>query len=381
MRAPERITELLTVQLCLIAFLLGTGANSTAAEDRSETILENPSAWIRTIDPKLWGGYKDNVLLANRNTVESPFAAAGLDLTMYRLPLNGWEMLFLATGEYIRYVDAPQVQEEALAIAQGQVKKEVGSGWKPGISADYLYFNQVFDASTFEDELLAIQVEAHEFTLRPSLAKQLAANLDFELELVASRQIFQEFIDNYWEIGPKLTLDYEFKKGSDLSLSYQFTDRIHDDRETRDSEGLLQPGTDLRFYQHDLSSSWRRTWDQSGHWRTTARLGLRRNEDSGGGFYNYWRPQASVQLRYRAETWEARLEGRFTHYWYDRERIGLRGSPLRRKTYVTMGFRGEKNLMDSMKVFAQYEYERAISNLTIDAYDVNTVSAGVEWVF
>ncbi|MFO1501413.1 MAG: hypothetical protein U1G07_23995 [Verrucomicrobiota bacterium] len=343
--------------------------------------LRLPSPWVKTIDARVWSGYADNVLLGNQKSVESPLLAAGLDLTFYRVPLNGWEFVFVSSGEYIRYLTAAEVHQEATAIVQGQVKKSFGQGWQTGLSADYIYFNQVFDASTFEDELQAIPVEAHGVTITPFLGRQIGTDTRLELSLPVTRQFFREFIDDYWEVGPKLTLTRDLGQGGDLALSYQFLDRIHDTRQIRDADGRIESGRILSFYEHELAASWRKYWDGERHWRTSSRLMLRRNEDNGGGFYDYWRPQFTQQIRYQAPSWEVRAEGRVAYYHYDRERIAGLDSPHREKTYLTVSLRGEKSVFKSVKLFAQYEYERALSNLHIDTYEANTYSAGIDCEF
>lgn len=375
----DRTHRSLGLGVCVIALLLQCPPRISGEEVDELKDLALPSLWVRTFDPRLRVGFKDNVLLSNRNPVESPFGALGLDLTLYRLPVDGWEYLLLTSGDYVRYFDAGSVNEEALALAQGQINRTFGQGWKLALSAEYLYFNQVFDASTFADELLAIKVEAHSMSLRPSVSKELRQGWRLEAGIAATRQLFQEEIDDYWEFGPKITLHHEPGSRTDLSLSYQFVDRLHDSREPRDEEGLFVPGETLRFYQHDFTLDWRQFWDERRRWRSATKLGLRRNLDNGGGYYDYFRPQVSEQIQFRGKTWEVRAEAKLTYYYYDRERTDVPGSSYREKTYVLVNLRGEKLVTKSMKLFAEYEHEQALSNLKIDTYRVNTVSAGLEW--
>jgi hypothetical protein len=41
----------------------------------------------------------------------------------------------------------------------------------------------------------------------------------------------------------------------------------------------------------------------------------------------------------------------------------------------------EKKLSESFKLFAEYEYEQALSNILYDQYAVNRVWGGIEWEF
>jgi hypothetical protein len=340
-----------------------------------------PSLWVKSVDLRLWSGYKDNVLLSDRNQIGSPFVAGGLDLMFYRLPVNGWEYLILSSSEYWRYLSASKVDQEATAIAQAQVTKTLAERWKLGLAGEYVYFNQVFDSSAFPDLFSSVQVQGHSFTLRPSLRRDLDRGYRLELEVPVNRQEFDQFIDDYWQTGPMFTFGREFGNKSDLSLTYQFDDRFHDTREARDDAGLLEPGRKLQFSQHELALNGRQFWDPGRHWRTLSKLSLQRNEDNGGGYYDYWRPQLSEQLRYQAATWELRAEARISYYHYDRQPIANLGSPTREKTYLRFNLRAEKTLRKSLKAFAQFEHEEALSNLDIDRYSANTFSAGIDWEF
>jgi hypothetical protein len=321
------------------------------------------------------------VLLSELHVVGSPFIAGGLDLTLYRIPVDGWEYLFLSSGDYVRYFDVSAVPHEATAIVEGQVTKTLGQSWKLGLTAEYVYFDQVLDSSVFPEVFTSVPVQGNGFTIRPSLRKDLGQGYRLELEVPATRQIFDQFIDNYWEAGPKLTFDKEYGRKSDLAISYQFTDRLHDTREARDTAGDLLAGSRLEFYMHELAVAWRQHWGYALHWRTQTKIALQRNWDNGGGYYNYWRPLVSEQLRYQRPSWEVRAEARVSYYNYDHELIGLPGSPTREVTYLRFNLRAERTLFKSLKGFVQYEHEQALSNQLLDRYTANTVSAGVDWEF
>jgi hypothetical protein len=209
----------------------------------------------------------------------------------------------------------------------------------------------------------------------------LSRHSRLELELPGTRQFFNEFIDDYWEAGPKTTLTRTLGTRGDLAASYQFSQRWHDSREAREPDGELQLGTRLHFYQHEVVFHWRQHWDSAKRWRTTTKLSLQRNEDNGGGYYDYLRPQFNQQVRYRAEKWEVRADARLSYYHYDHQRTDGPESPRREKIYLRLGLRGERALTKTLKLFAQYDYERAVSNLDIDEYTVNTVFAGLDWEF
>jgi hypothetical protein len=378
---PAANRDFLALQWGILALLLLSFPVVCPCWSAESDLQEIPSLWVKDFEVRAWSGYKDNILLGNHNIVSSPFVAGGLDLTVFRLPVGDWEYLFTSSADYIRYLSASEVHQEATALAQGQIKRSFGEGWKSSLSAEYLYFNQVFDNSILGTELVALPVEGHTVTMRPGISKEIGRGYRLELELPATRQIFGEFIDGYWELGPKFVFGREFGRKSDLAFSYQFVDRWHDTREAREADGTAIPERKLEFYQHELTAAWRQYWDEARQWRTLTRLSLLRNEDNGHNYYGFWRPQVSEQLRYVAKTWELRTEAKLAYYKYDNERIGETNSPLREKTYLRLSVRGEKTLVKSLRVFGQYEYERAISNLDFDRYTVHVFSAGFNWEF
>ena len=375
---PARYLLGCSILLFILTILPAWGAAESLDLDQD---LQLPSAWVKTFDTRLWSGYKDNVLLGAQNPVDSSFLAGGLDMTFFRLPIDNWEYLFLSSLEYLHYFSAPEVDQEVIALAQAQAKRTFGEHWKAGLSAEYVYFNQVFDASTTEDDLFAVQVEGHGFTLRPGLTRDLPRNFRLDLELPATRQLFAEFIDDHWEFGPKLVFGHETPRKRALSLGYQFSNRIHDSREARDDEGVLRAGRGLQFHQHEISAVWRQFWGAERRWRTVSKASVQRNEDNGGGYYNFWRPQFSQQIRYQAPAWEVRAETRLSYYRYDQQHVDELDSAIREKAYLRTSIRAEKLLVKTWKLFAQYEHERAISNLDLDEYQVNMVSGGMSYEF
>lgn len=380
MRRPNR--TLILVLAALISHAVARPARgeeslSEAFQAEDEPL---PSLWARTSDFRLWSGYKDNVLLGNENQIASPFLSGGLDLMWVRLPIDSWEALFLVSGDYTRYLDAREVDQEVNVLAQAQFKKSFDGGWKAGLSTEYVYFNQVFDNSIVSTQLVALPLEGHGLTVRPSFSRTLGS-YRLELELPATRQWFGQFVDNYWEFGPKLTFGREYGHKSDLAVYYAFNNRLHDTRQARNAAGDTDLDRGLQFRQHEFAAVWRHQWDEAGHWRSTTRLSLQLNEDNGEGFYDYLRPLIAEQLRYRSGQWELRAEARFSYYSYAEQRVEDLDSALRHKAYLRFNLQGERSLTKNVKVFLEYEHERALSNLSIDQYKVNTIAAGVHLEF
>jgi hypothetical protein len=375
MRAIKRQLRHIICGLSLASFLSGF---TSAAQDSE---LTPPSLWLQSHEIRTWSGYKDNVLLGHRNTVGSPLVAGGLDLMFFRLPAEGWEYMFLGSAEYTHYFAAGEVEREATAFVHGQVKRTFADGWRSGLSGDYFYFDQVFDSTVYQEEPGAIHVQGHSFVARPSAGKDLGGNYSLDFELPVTRQVFAEIIDDYWELGPKLILARRYGRKSSFSGSYQLNQRWHDTRERRDAHGQIEQGDPLEFTQHEIALHLRHFWGSDQRWRAVTRLSFQRNLDNGGGYYDYVRPQISEQIRFQAEGWAASVEGRLSHYSYDRQRIADSLSAKRDRTLARVILRGEKSLSSSWKTFAQYEHEKAWSNLQLESYTAHTVLAGISLEF
>ena len=103
--------------------------------DTLDTTLEEekpPANWIKSLDLRGWSGYKDNILLENRNIVSSPLVAGSSDFTLFRLPVDGWECVFLTSAEYVRYLSSSEVTHEATVIAQAKRRRHLGMAGRSG---------------------------------------------------------------------------------------------------------------------------------------------------------------------------------------------------------------------------------------------------------
>lgn len=372
-------TLLLAGKVLSVAWLL-LSVESAGQSTNDLPDLEPIPVWTSAHNVRLWSGYKDNVLLGNDPVEESPFLGGGLDLTWLRLPDSGTEVTLFMSGDYIHYLDADEVDREVLFISQGDVKKPLGEKWTIGNSVQYLYYDQVFDASTIEREFATIQVQGQTIGIEPSVRRSFNERYWLELQMEVSRQLFRRLLDDYWEAGPEIILGREYGNRSDLTLSYEVQKRYYDTRVTRTELG--QPlNDDLELFRHKLELSSRHYWDEKRRWRTVVKGILDRNEDNGGGYYDYWRYGLSAQLRYQAKSWRLEGESRFSYYDYDVQPVSAADLTSREKTLWLFGVRAQKDITDRLALFARYEHERSLSNLELDEYKVNTVFTGIDWNF
>lgn len=363
--------------------LAGEGDQDTQVPDLDERELAAlmqdtvPSPWSTAGDVRAATGYRDNVQLSSVNPLGAPFLSGGGDFMLNRLPLDGTAVSVFASADYTHFLDAPQADPESLALARGEVKRDLGAGCTGGLAGQYVFMNQVFDVSATEAELSTVTAKGSTLTLTPSAAVNLGRNWKLETTLDGSRQLFSAPLDDYWELGPSLKFAKTFVAGSDCWLGYRFTRRWYDDRAPLDADGLAMPGL-LEFDLHELEFRSKFAWDAKRRWTSQLRFGLRWTEDNGGGYFDNLRPLVGVRVGYRAERWQVWAEVR--GYWYDypTQRSDGPDSALRRKTDLNVTARGEYRLLKKLVAFAQYDRESAFDNAPSADYDANTVTAGVE---
>src|SRR3989442_134003 len=160
--------------------------------------LQPLSIWDKNVSLRFGGGYKDNLLLANTGATVSGFVATGLDLMVVRLPTDGLQFYFFLNGEDIRYLSGESVDKEQSLIAVSQVKKDFADNWRVGLENQYIYQDQVFDASTTETNR-TVRARGHGLSTRPTIRREFSKNTWLELGFGVNRQYFKAPLDDYWE--------------------------------------------------------------------------------------------------------------------------------------------------------------------------------------
>ena len=336
-----------------------------------------PSFWSADGTLRTTGGYRDNVLLSPFNPVSAPLVGVGADLLVNRLPADGTEVTLLATGDYTVFLDAPEAEPEALALAQAGVSRELGSRWKCGLAGEYVFLHQVFDVSVTEAELSSVTARGHTFTLTPSGSLDLGRGLGVSTECDGTRQLFPEPLDNYWELKPLVALTKGYPGGVDFRLGYRFGARWYDTRAPLDAEGDPLPGR-LDFAAHEVELRPTVFWDAARHWRTQFRLGWLENSDNGGGYFDFTRLAAGAQVQYQSGPWTFRVEGQARWYSYPVQRSDGPDSSLRERTDLAGLVRGEFKVSRKLRLVVQYERDASQDKAPDASYDANGLTAGVE---
>jgi hypothetical protein len=361
-----------------LAMIWPGGAVAKAAEPATnEFIPDLPNLWVRDVELRASVGYKDNLTLSRTATEKSVLIGSGADVTIARLPLDGKQFTFLLSVDDTRYPQGNQVTHEDLVVALAQFKTDLSQSWRLGLDGRYVYQDQVVDTSIIETNLTATLIRGHGLALMPNVRWTFTRDTWLELSGTAQRQFYREPLDDYWEDGPKLMLGRDYGHRSSLTLAYSWNRRDYDTREQISLSGTNLPGTELRFFQHDVEFAWRHNWDARRRWRTSTRLGFQANADNGPGFYDYRRYLVAQQLRYVAPGWELKVQGRVSYYDFDAQRVSATDPELRQKAIVSASLRGQKRLGKHWSLFAEYEYEQSLSNRSLDEYRANRVAAGL----
>lgn len=370
------------VGLVFCAFLATSAFSAEpSSSSTNEFIPETPSLWFQSVELRMSSGYKDNLLLDRTASEQSGFIASGLDWTVGRLPLDGRQFNFLLSADDTRYLQGRAVDHEDFVAAVAQFKLDASPAWLVGVDARYVYQDQVVDTSVTETNLASTLVRGHGVAVLPNVRWTFARNTWLELAGTAQRQLLDAPLDDYWEGGPRLTLGHDYGRRSSIALSCAFNHRAYDTREQVSLTGTNLPGTALGFDQIDVDLAWRQNWDPRRRWRTATRLGFQQNADNGPGFYDYRRYRVAEQVRYVAATWEVKAQAQALFYDFQHQTVDTTSSNLREKAIVNLDLRAEKTICKHLKLFAEYEYERSLSNRAVDEYHANKIFGGAAWEF
>lgn len=159
--------------------------------------------WDLSVDVRGGVGYNDNVLLGPNHPERSAFWQTGLDLFLFRLPTDGREFSLMVFGEDIRYFSAQNTSQEQLYFGRAQIRRRESGKGSAHLAVEYLYQNQILDASTTEFDLTIVPARGHTVTLEPGWSWSLGKGGELEVELPASRQWYEQPLDSYWEAGPR----------------------------------------------------------------------------------------------------------------------------------------------------------------------------------
>jgi hypothetical protein len=341
------------------------------------------SLWDESFALRTGAGYKDNVFLNDTPTRGSPFFINGLDATVFRLPVDGWEYSFFMTGDDTRYWRNIGVDSEDLWLGGARIQKSIGDFWEAGSSLSYAYAAQVLDLLTSEGlpSRTPTKVIGNTISLRPYARRTVGTNYWVELQAEATRQFYGQPAFSYWRAGPKIILGRSYGYRSDIALSYAVMDQPFDTEPRAASDGSPLAGPNLAYLAQKVELLWRHHWDAKRVWESTTRVGFDSIADNGSGYFNYFKYGCSEQLDYHAHGWTVTAMASFQYYDYPHQTADDPALDKLYETGVTLNLHVERNVTKWLKLFAEYEFEHTFSNDSVEEYAVNTVKGGLLWEF
>jgi hypothetical protein len=363
-------------------------AEPAALTNSFELIPENEALWKESL---LWDkdvvlrtgvGYKDNVLLAPSGGEGSGFVSSGLDLTLFRLPLDGWEFNLTMVGEDVRYFRKPAgLSGEDLFLSSAQLQRYFRSAWRVGLEVRYSYVDQVLQEVLSVGGFRTIEAKGNTLGVRPFVRRELSTNWWVQLEAPLARDWWQAPLDASWKWGGQAGLGFSYGTHSQVVLEGGGSYLPHDEWLARDPAGIELTGKKLALWREVAELKWDQHFGAKEHWSTVSRLGFTHSRDNGGGFYDFNRYYVSQELRYHTSDWELKGSAGFSYYQFPVQTIATPPAPTLHLGTFHVNFRAERRIYKSFRSFATYEFEQTDSNDPASQYAYHLWAGGVSWEF
>jgi len=345
-------------------------------------LMQGISVWDFSSNLRLGGGYKENVTLSAFTEESSPFIATGLDFMAIRVPLaeDGVEVTMFGALDDRRYLDADAVDSEQSGLFNVSFEKSLAESWRLETDFRVIYIDEMYDASLTEDDIGTVQVVGKQVSLEPVLRRELPANTWLEVEAEVTRQYFAEPLDDYLEVGARVSGGVDYGYRSELSFYAAMSRRNYDTRSQRDEVGFYMPDTDLGYDRPERGIEWVHYWDNERRFRMRTRYSILENEDTGSGYFDYRRNRISHNWRFRTAPWSISATVRKASYEYDLQR-SANFSNLRQRAdlswEISVGYEYNEHLTFQLG----YEQESINSNVPQDEYRYRISSAVIDWEF
>jgi hypothetical protein len=345
-------------------------------------LLQEYSVWDFSTNLRLGGGYKENVTMSAFSDESSGFAATGFDLIGMRLPMDdsGVEATIFGAFDDRRYFDAPSVDAEQTGLINASLEKSLGESWILKTDIRLIYIDEMFDASLTEEKIGNVQVVGKQFSLEPALRWNLPGNTWLELKPEISRQYFVEPLDDYLEAGGRLSVGIDYGYRSELLVYSANVRRDYDNRSKHDEIGFYIPDTELSYDRPERGVEWTHFWDSNRRFRMRTRFSILENQDSGTGYFDYFRERLSHNWRVQVESFSLSATIRKATYDYDLQRsMDELNTRFRTDSSIELSLEYEHN--ENLTFQLGFEQESIQSNVPQDEYRYRVFTAGLYWEF
>lgn len=316
-------------------------------------------------------GRRSNVLFASDLLAEDR-ALYGMDaeFMFWGFNYDGHRLTFYNYFEHLGYLGEGQADKEQIAISSFNYELPVYEDHKAYLDVGYLYQDQVFDVSSSEADLFTLKAAGHRFSVGTGWKKKFGENWTAQAGIWGERQLFIEPLDDYWQFGPTARIEWNPKDRQRIRLRARYENRDYDTRNE------VITGTPLRFKRFETELEWKYDLDSIGNWWTRLDLGYRRNEDNGGGFFDYHRYAVEPSIGYTDEIWDLELGYTWRKYMYDMQFFGIDQIERRDSIlFLRFAYRIDKN----WTWFTEWESQIATSTDPSDEYDVFSFMTGFDF--
>lgn len=339
------------------------------SEDQEESSFFNLSEGSFMVGMNL--GRRSNVLYSQDSLAEErPFWGAHAELLYWGLNYEGHTLTFYNLFEHVGYLGEGQADKEQLAISSFSYELPVYDEHKVYFDLGYLYQDQVFDVSSSEDNLFTIQAAGHRFSTGAGWKKKFGKNWTVTFGGNAERQLFAAPLDDYWQWGPDFLIQFKDNSRNRIRLKGKLENRDYDTR----NETIT--GVPLQFKRFETEIEWQYDLTESGSWWTNLEIGYRRNEDNGGGFFDYHRYSIDPSIGYTEDNWDLEVGYSYKKYYYDLQFFGV-DQVVRDDSIVYA--RLTRQIGDNWKWHAEWESQVAGSIDPADEYKVFSFMTGFDY--
>jgi hypothetical protein len=322
-------------------------------------------------------GYRDNVMLSAFNPSGGAFLLGGFELSFLRLPTEGVQFSFFLEGEHLQFVTGNDLPSDTFISAYSQLSFPLPEKVTLGVGLIGFHLDQMVDLATADLPLEPIRMRGYGITPNTFARKDWPNRLFLSASLSASRQIFEEPLHNYWEYGPKMTLGIS-PAHREFSMSLEYLNRSYDDRRALSAQGASLPDTDVAFQILRPEIQARFTWGEDHQWQSRTQLGMEFNRDNETDYFAYDRIRILQQLGFRHQGWD--LQGRLRYSFHDYKVQQIPNSSANRTRHAWgLGLEARRRLLEKLDLSIRYDWEKVFSDEAETDYEVNTVSARLQW--
>ena len=350
-------------------------------EIQNELMLED-SPWDFSSNIRVGGGYKENVTMSAFSQESSEFSMVGLDFIGVRLPMDddGFELAIFGAFDDRRYFDAPSVDFEQSVLLNTSLEKALGDSWKMKTDVRYIYIDEMFDASLTEDDIGTVQVMGSQVNLEPAFQRNFIGNTWIEFKPEISRQYFADPLDDYLEIGGRISagIDYGFR--SKFSIYNEKVLRSYDTRSQRDEIGFYIPDSDLQYDRPERGVEWTHYINSDRSVRMRTRFSIMDNEDNGAGYFGYRRERLLHDWRFKFSKFSFSAALRKALYDYSFQR-SANFTSLRHRADRSFDVSVQYEYNEELSFKLGFEQEAIQSNVPQDEYRYRIYSVGLDWEF